>query len=59
MMNEKIDEVTARVIFEDIEKCLCSLDRRHMMCGNPKQSWGVRSAMAEISELKKKYLKGE
>lgn len=46
---------TARDIFAEIDKLLCSLDKRHMMCGNPKQSWGVRSAMAEIAKLKKKY----
>ena len=46
---------TAREIFAEIERILCSLDKRHMMCGNPKQSWGVRSAMAEIAQLKKKY----
>ena len=48
------DEV-AREIFAEIDNILCSLDKRHMMCGNPKQSWGVRSAMAEIAALKKKY----
>lgn len=45
----------AREIFEEIEKALDALDHRHMLCGNPKQSWGVRSAMTEIAEIKKKY----
>ena len=45
----------AREIFEEIEQVMSSLDRRYMASGNPKQSWGVRGAMAEIAELKKKY----
>lgn len=45
----------AMEIFEEIEKFMNSLDRRYMASGNPKQSWGVRGAMAEIAELKKKY----
>ena len=45
----------AREIFEEIEKFMNSLDRRYMASGNPKQSWGVRGAMAEIAELKKKH----
>ena len=45
----------AREIFEEIERVMSSLDRRYMASENPKQSWGVRGAMAEIAELKKKY----
>ena len=48
----------AREIFEEIEKFMNSLDGRYMASGNPKQSWGVRGAMAEIAELKKKYTEG-
>ena len=46
-------------IFSEIEERLNSLDRRHMLCGNPKQAWGVRGAMTEIAELKKKHTEGE
>lgn len=45
----------AREIFEEIEKLMNKLDKRHIACGNPKQAWGVRSAMTELAELKKKY----
>ena len=45
----------AREIFEEIEKILTSLDNRHMLCGNPKQAWGVRSVASEIEKLKEKY----
>ena len=54
----KASEV-AEEIFAEIEELLNSLDRRHMLCGNPKQAWGVRSAMTEIAELKKKYTEDE
>jgi hypothetical protein len=50
----KASEV-AREIFAEIENVMSSLDRRYMASGNPKQSWGVRGAMAELEELKKKY----
>ena len=50
----KASEV-AEEIFAEIEELLNSLDRRHMLCGNPKQAWGVRSAMTEIAELKNKH----
>lgn len=49
----------AREIFEEIEKLMEKLDKRHLSCGNPKQSWGVRSAMTEIIKLKKKYTESE
>lgn len=45
----------ASEIFEEIEKLMNKLDKRHIACGNPKQAWGVRSAMTELAELKKKY----
>lgn len=45
----------AREIFKEIEKLMNKLDKRHIACGNPKQAWGVRSAMTELTELKKKY----
>jgi sulfatase maturation enzyme AslB (radical SAM superfamily) len=45
----------AREIFEEIEKLMNKLDKRHIACGNPKQAWGIRSAMTELAELKKKY----
>lgn len=48
-------EDVAREIFEEIEKLMTSLDKRHMQGGNPKQSWGIRNAMWEIAKLKKKY----
>ena len=47
----------AEEIFAEIEQVMSSLDRRYMASGNPKQSWGVRGAMTEIAELKKKYTK--
>lgn len=46
----------AEEIFAEIEQVMISLDRRYMASGNPKQSWGVRGAMTEIAELKKKYI---
>lgn len=50
----KASEV-AREIFAEIEKLMTLLDKRHMQAGNPKQAWGIRNAMWEIAELKKKY----
>lgn len=50
----KASEVASE-IFARLEELMTKLDKRHMMCGNPKQSWGVRSAIVEIAELKKKY----
>jgi hypothetical protein len=47
--------VKAEGIFAEIEQVMSSLDRRYMASGNPKQSWGIRGAMTEIAELKKKY----
>lgn len=46
----------AREIFEEIEVLLASLDIRYIMSGNPKQAWGVRGAITELAELKKKYI---
>jgi CRISPR/Cas system-associated endonuclease/helicase Cas3 len=48
--------VTAREIFAEIEETLALLDKRYMFNFNPKQAWGVRGAMTEIAELKKKYI---
>jgi hypothetical protein len=48
-----------RDIFAEIEAILHTLDRQHMLCGNPKQAWGIRSAETKIAELKKKYVEGE
>ena len=45
----------AREIFAEIEAILHTLDRQHMLCGNPKQAWGIRSAETKIAELQKKY----
>lgn len=50
----KASEV-AEEIFAEIEELMSKLDRRYMASGNPKQSWGVRGAISEIAELKKKY----
>lgn len=46
----------AEEIFAEIEELMSKLDRRYMASGNPKQSWGVRGAISEIAELKKKYM---
>lgn len=53
--------VKAEEIFAEIDELMSKLDRRYMASGNPKQSWGVRGAMTELAELKKKYTenKGE
>lgn len=47
--------VKAEKIFAEIDELMSKLDRRYMASGNPKQSWGVRGAMTELAELKKKY----
>ena len=54
---DKVKAEVSREIFEEIERVMSSLDRRYMASENPKQSWGVRGAMTEIAELKKKYTK--
>ena len=52
---EQMRAEVAREIFEEIETILRTLDKQHMLCGNPKQAWGVRSVETKIAELKKKY----
>lgn len=58
VLEDKV-ETAVKEIFDEIEKLMNSLDGRYMASGNPKQSWGIRGAMAEIAELKKKYTEGE
>ena len=54
----KATDVALKVIGE-VEATMGALDRRYMTNGQPKQSWGVRGALAEIAELKRKYREDE
>lgn len=51
--------VKAEEIFAEIDEIMSKLDRRYMASGNPKQSWGIRGAMTQLAELKKKYIQSE
>ena len=56
LMIEQAKREVAEEIFEEIETILRTLDKQHMLCGNPKQAWGVRSVETKLAELKKKYI---